>query len=263
MQVKLEGVEETMLIPLLIKADETKKPNPHIRDEKAVEMISRIDYDFSKFKNKSFSHVGVVARTVIIDRETRKFISAHPNAICITVGCGLDARFYRMDNGRIDWYDLDLSNVMNVRRQLLPEQERVHQLAFSAFDEKWATRVDIKGRPVLIILEGLLMYFTEKEVRRLFGILKRNFPGGTVLAELMPQLSVSSEKHHDTVSKTNASFKWGVKDGKDVERLCKGITLTDEWSLNTEAKKYGLLFWLCGTLPIIRNINDRIAVYQL
>lgn len=112
MKVMLDGVEETMLIPLLIKADETKRPNPHIRDEKAVEMVSRIDYDFSKFKNKSMSHAGVIARTVMIDRETRKFISSHPDAVCITVGCGLDARFYRMDNGRIDWYDLDLSNVI-------------------------------------------------------------------------------------------------------------------------------------------------------
>jgi len=262
-QVKLEGVEETMLIPLLIKAEETKRPSPRIRDEKAVEMVSRIDYDFSKFKNKSFSHAGVVARTVIIDRETQKFISFHPDAVCITVGCGLDARFYRMDNGRIDWYDLDLSNVMNVRNQLLPEQERVHRLAFSAFDEQWAAVVDAKGRPVLIIMEGLLMYFTEDEVRQLFGILKRNFPGGTILAELMPKMAIKGEKHHDTVSKTSATFKWGVKDGKDAEKLCKGITLTDDWSLNTEMKKYGLVFWLFGTLPMTKNFNDRIAVFRL
>lgn len=263
MKVKLQGVEETMLIPLLIKAEEAKSPKPRVRDEKAVEMVSRIDYDFSKFKNKSFSHAGVIARTVIIDRETRKFISAHPNAICITVGCGLDARFYRMDNGLIDWYDLDLSAVMDVRGQLLPEQDRVHRLAFSALDEKWAAQVDVKGRPVLIIIEGLLMYFTETEVKQLLRILKQNFPGGTILAELMPQLSVKGEKHHDTVSKTSASFKWGVRDGHDVEKLCEGVILSDEWSLNTEMTKYGLVFWIFGTLPLIKNFNDRIAVYRL
>lgn len=221
MKVKLQGVEETMLIPLFIKAEETKSPKPRIRDEKAVEMVSRIDYDFSKFKNKSFSHAGVIARTVIIDRETRKFISAHPNAVCITVGCGLDARFYRMDNGLIDWYDLDLSDVIDVRRELLPEQDRVHRLAFSALDEKWAAQVDVKGRPVLIIIEGLLMYFTEMEVKQLLGILKQN------------------------------------------EKLCEGIILSDEWSLNTEMTKYGLVFWLFGTLPLIKDINDRIAMYRL
>lgn len=263
MKVKLQGVEETMLIPLLIKSEETRRSNPRIRDEKAVEMVSCIDYDFSKFKNKSFSHAGVIARTVIIDRETQRYISAHPDAVCITVGCGLDARFYRMDNGLIDWYDLDLSAVMDVRGQLLPEKERVHRLAFSALDESWAAQVVVKGRPVLIIIEGLLMYFTEAEVRKLFEILKRNFPGSTVLAELMPQLSVKGEKHHDTVSKTNAGFKWGVNDGRDVEKLCNGITLTEEWSLNTEMKKYGLVFWLFGTLPMTKNFNDRIAVYRL
>lgn len=263
MRVKLEGVEETMLIPLFIKAEETKRPNPHIRDEKAVEMVSRIDYDFSKFKNKTMSHAGVVARTVIIDRETRRFISSHPEAVCITVGCGLDARFYRMDNGCIDWYDLDLSNVMEVRKQLLPERERVHRLSFSAFDETWAARVDAKGRPVLIILEGLLMYFTGEKVRRLFGILKRNFPGGMVLAELMPETFVKRGNQHETVKKTGANFHWGVKDGRDVEKLCEGIVLADDWSLNNEMKKYGLAFWLFGTLPMTKHLNNRIAVYRL
>ena len=263
MQVKLEGVEETMLIPLLIKAEETKRPSPRIRDEKAVEMVSRIDYDFSKFKNKSFSHAGVVARTVIIDRETQKFISFHPDAVCITVGCGLDARFYRMDNGRIDWYDLDLSNVMDVRIQLLLEQGRVHRLAFSAFEEKWTAEVVVKGRPILIILEGLLMYFTEEEVRQLFGILKRNFPGGTVLAELMPAMLVNHGNQHETVKKTGANFRWGVKDASEVERFYKGIALIDEWSFNTEMKKYGLRFRLFGTLPMTKNFNNRLAVYRL
>lgn len=137
----------------------------------------------------------------------------------------------------IDWYDLDLSAVMKVRKQLLPEHERVHRLEFSALDENWN--------------------------RLLLGILKRNFPGGTVLAELMPQMSVKGEKHHDTVSKTSASFRWGVKDSHDVEKLCDGIVLADEWSLNTEMTKYGLVFWLFGTLPLTKHFNDRIAVYQL
>ena len=55
-----------------------------------MEIVSLTDYDFSQFKNESFSHAGVVVRTVIIDRATRKFISSYPDAVCVTVGCGLD-----------------------------------------------------------------------------------------------------------------------------------------------------------------------------
>lgn len=168
-----------------------------------------------------------------------------------------------MDNGRIDWYDLDLPSVMDVRNQLLPEQERVHRLAFSAFDEKWTAEVDVKGRPVLIILEGLLMYFTEEEVRRLFEILKRNFPGGMVLAELMPAMFVNRGNQHETVKNTGVDFHWGVEDAREVERFCEGIALTDEWSFNTEMKKFGLVFWLFGTLPMTKNFNNRLAVYHL
>jgi len=263
MKVALDGVEETMLIPLCIKAEETKRPNPRIRDVRAVEMINRIDYDFSKFEKKRFSYGGVIARTVIIDREARKFITSYPDAVCINVGCGLDARFYRVDNGRIDWYDLDLPRVMALREGLLPEDERVHRISFSALDEQWAVHVNAGGRPVLIIMEGLLMYFTEDEVRRLLAVLKRHFPGCSILAELTPEFVAKNGKRHETVGKTGAVFRWGVGSGKDVERLCDGLSLTEEWSLNTEMKKYELLFRIIFSLPIVKGFNNRIALYRM
>ena len=51
-----------MLITLWAKATENQQRNPLLRDEKAAEIISKIDYDFSKFKKASFSQAGVCAR---------------------------------------------------------------------------------------------------------------------------------------------------------------------------------------------------------
>ena len=49
---KLIGVPETMLVPLYARALETQRENGLIRDDHAVEMVAKIDYDFAKFDPK-------------------------------------------------------------------------------------------------------------------------------------------------------------------------------------------------------------------
>ncbi|MGZ7118543.1 MAG: hypothetical protein ACXVH2_02455 [Methanobacterium sp.] len=52
MQQYLKGIPETLLIPLWARAVEAKQPHPIIIDEKAIEIMEQIDYDFSKFNNQ-------------------------------------------------------------------------------------------------------------------------------------------------------------------------------------------------------------------
>ena len=78
-------------------------------DEKAAEIINKIDYDFSRLKKAKFSQAGVCVRTHLIDEETRAFIEQHPNAVIIQLGTGLDARYERLGCPELThWYDLDL-----------------------------------------------------------------------------------------------------------------------------------------------------------
>ena len=67
MTISLGDVETTALIPVAIKANETQRKNPRVRDEVAVEMIKTLQIDTKPF-DKFMSHEGVIARTVMIDR---------------------------------------------------------------------------------------------------------------------------------------------------------------------------------------------------
>ncbi len=58
MQHNLNGVPETLLIPLWARATETQMPKPIIRDDKAIAMMAQIDYDFSKFNGAWMSQTG-------------------------------------------------------------------------------------------------------------------------------------------------------------------------------------------------------------
>ncbi len=121
----MNKIPETMLITLWAKATENQQQNPLLRDEKAAEIISKIDYDFSKFKKAAFSQAGVCVRANLIDEEARKFIAAHPDAVVIQLGAGLDARYERLGCPEVThWYELDLPEVMQLRRQFFEETER-------------------------------------------------------------------------------------------------------------------------------------------
>ncbi len=262
MKIKLKGVQETLLIPLIARATETRKDNPRINDQNAVDMVKKIDYDFSKFDKKG-SQQGVIARTMILDRETQKFIDKNPNAVCISIGCGLDTRYHRIRHKKVDWYNLDFPEVIELRKQLLFENKHVKCIGKSALDLYWADEIKEKNRPVLIILEGILMYFTEAEVIQLMGILKNHFPGCTILAEIMNPFVATQSKHHDTVKNTSAVFKWGVKSGKNMENMCDKLQFKKEWNLFDELTDQGLMFQIAAKVPFIRNINNKIVKLQM
>jgi O-methyltransferase involved in polyketide biosynthesis len=81
-------------------------------------MVNQIDYDFSTFDKEWMTQLVVAIRTEILDRETKAFIARHPDAIVINLGCGLDTRFFRIDDGKIHWYNLDLPEPIKVKKIL-------------------------------------------------------------------------------------------------------------------------------------------------
>ena len=259
MKPELEGVPETMLIPLWARAFETKMENPIVKDERALEMIEKIDYDFEKFEKAWQSQVGVAIRTMILDRETTGFVRNYPYSVVINLGAGLDTRFFRTDNGSICWYDLDLPKVINIKKNFFPESDRYIMLAKSVMDYSWINDIDISKRKVLIIAEGLLMYFKEDDVRDLLNKLVTSFPGAEMLIEIMSPAMAKNTKRHDSVSNMGAKFKWGIKGGKLLESYNKNIKFINEWNYFAFHKnRWRWMKWL-ALIPALRNLNNKIA----
>ena len=89
-------LSSTMLIPLWAKAVEQGRAQPLLRDDEAVRMLDKIDYDFSKFAKVKASQVGCCGRAKLLDDMTRHFIAEHPDAVVVQIGAGLDARYERL-----------------------------------------------------------------------------------------------------------------------------------------------------------------------
>ena len=229
----LSGVAETLLITLYIRAIESQRPDALIKDEKAVALVRQMDQDCLRSKLariEDYSQVATVLRSREFDRHVRDFLARHPDAVVVHIGCGLDTRFERVDNSQVEWYDLDLPDVIELRRKLIGgEGARHHFLACSVLDSAWLNEMDAhRQRPFLFLAEGVLMYLEEAQVKSLVLTLKEHFPGAELVFDGFSPFLSWANNLRVTLTKVGARSHWALKHGKDLERWSDGIRLLDE-----------------------------------
>jgi O-methyltransferase involved in polyketide biosynthesis len=228
---KLTGVSETLLIPLYAKFLETQRKDGIIKDEKSIEVVNKLYFDYEKFSKGFWStQVSCAVRTEILDQAVGEFIKINPEAVIVNLGAGLCTRFFRLDNGTIKWFDLDLPPVKQVWEKVYKETDRHRFLAYSVLDFSWLEEINSFAKlPILFIAEGLFMYLQEKDIKHIFTEINNNFPQAEILIEALSPIITSNSKRHAAVSKTDAVFRWGINTGKELETWDKNIHFLEEW----------------------------------
>lgn len=211
-----------MLQSFYARAKYSKSRKHKFYDAKAVELVDMIDYDFSLAEKDATMGTGVIARTIVFDELVKDFIDKNPDCTVVNIACGLDTRFYRMDNGRITWYNLDLPETIDVRDQIYKESGRVSTIGISATDQTWANRIEVRGK-MLFIIEGLSMYLTKDENAKMLSIIHDNFDNATVLMECLAKKWVNQEKVEASIEKTGAKFVFGADCFADLGSIAKGF----------------------------------------
>ncbi len=259
---RIGGVAETMLQTLYARAKESKKRNHKIYDEKAIEIVDRMDYDFSLADKDTAMSSGVVARTIVLDRMVSAFVKEHPDVIVINIACGMDTRFYRVDNGQIYWYNIDLPVTMEVREKYIHENERVTNIAASAMDETWAGQIQEKyGAAVLVIVEGLSMYLTEADVKQILSTIDKHFVQATVFMEILNPKFVKRNVEK-SIQQSGAVFTWGAKSGAELMHLCPMFHWLEDRSLVEGMIEIAPVYKVIGKIGAIRNLSNKIAVLK-
>jgi O-methyltransferase involved in polyketide biosynthesis len=257
----LNGAAETMLQSFYARAQYSQKKNHKIYDAKAVEIVERLDYDFTSAAKDSTMSGGVIARTIVLDELVKKFIDENPDCVVVNIACGLDTRFYRMDNGKITWYNLDLPETIDVRDQIYREEGRVSTIGMSVLDEGWAKQVKRRGK-MLFIIEGLSMYLTAEENKRMLGIIRNNFDNAYVIMECLAKKWVNQEKVEKSIKKTGAVFRYGADCFADLGDAAKGFRrVKDDNIIRGMTCMYPFLKPLAG-LKILKKATQKILVFE-
>ncbi|MEM7482778.1 MAG: class I SAM-dependent methyltransferase [Acidobacteriota bacterium] len=260
---RLTGVSETLLLPLHAKGLETRRQDGVICDPKAIEILDRLDYDFSRFGDIDQVQIGTAIRTEILDEQVNRFLDAHPDATVVNLGAGLCTRLSRVDNGRVSWFELDLEEVYQHWKRFYRETERHRFVVHSLLDHEWMARFAVEhpgSRPLLFVAEGVLMYFSEAEVRALLCAMAEVFPGATLLAELISPLMARNSQRHP-ISKTSATFQWGIQNTGVIETWSERLRFVEEWCyVDRYARRWS---WKVRTLKHLPGMRRMIRIARL
>jgi O-methyltransferase involved in polyketide biosynthesis len=210
--VELQGIPETTLWTLYMRASEAKRPDSVLADPKAVELLGAIDFPFEERFGAARMAQWQALRARTFDDEVRRFLAAHPDGTVVALGEGLETQFWRVDNGRVRWLTVELPEVLAIRAELLPADERVRTLARSALDDAWMDEVDAE-RGLLITAQGLLMYFEPEQVHDLIARIRHRFGGVELVFDAIPRWLAERSQKGQLKGPTGYEpppWKWGI-----------------------------------------------------
>jgi O-methyltransferase involved in polyketide biosynthesis len=225
LHVDLSGAPQTMLATFYAKALDADLAKPILGDRFAKEIVERIDYDWKKTAITAANSPSVTTRTAHFDHWAQQFLAAHSEAIVLHLGCGLDARYFRLDPGPgVEWYDVDYPDVADLRRQLFPNRDHYHVVAASVTDPAWLQDIPA-DRPVLALGEGLTMYLTEDDGVALFRRIVDQFPSGELQFDAFNRLGIKSQWMNAVVRRSGATLSWGIDRPDDIIKAVPGVRL--------------------------------------
>ena len=230
----LSSLAQTLLIPLYLRARETQRPDALVRDERAAALVQQLNIapaEVADAQVEDEMQVALLLRSREFDRRARTFLAHGPGAVVVHLGCGLDQRFERVDDGQVEWYDLDLPEVIGLRRQLLGAGgPRQHLVAGSALDPAWHGAVTTRpGQPVLLLAEGLFMFFTAAQAQACVAGCAQRFAGAELLFDAFSPFLVWANNRRVARTGRGARCAWGLRDPRELEHWGPGAQLLDAW----------------------------------
>lgn len=247
LNVDINPISRTAFLTLQCHALDAKSRDPILNDRSSLKTLDLLksavrDSDSAlyqritadKIQGNLVRHTALRARQY--DRYIRGFLDLYPNAAVINIGCGLDDRFSRIDNGRVRFYDLDLPDIINVKQQLYPPEERYDQIARSVFEFDWIDQIP-SGR-VILVAEGVFMYCEESDVKALFRHLQTRMDHPEIVFEVFNskwlrgwrRKSMEMKMKKELKLDEETLFRFGIADSDEIEQWDEGYRLLGDWS---------------------------------
>lgn len=213
----LSDIPKTLLIPLWARGHATVNNIQECQDTFAAKLLLDESVDFADLDRmplsfQSMMFHGVATRTRLFDREVQEFIAQHEYPVIINLGCGLDYRSYRLGDHKVTWYNIDVKDTHQLRRNFLEARENTHELVGGIDDFSWFEKIKIHPQQsLLLISEGTFMYFDETVVENFLKAFSEHFPKHQACVEVVGDLIKG--KVHPSVKAvgSNSPFRHGMR----------------------------------------------------
>ena len=199
--MNISEISQTAILTLVCRVVATEKQDPSLNDPMAVQCLDKLMSISSQEEknriNKWKKMYGGIqahdararARTVTsFDRISDHYISNHPGCTVINLACGLDTRFWRIKNGMCRYIELDLPEMIDLKREIFKDQLGYELIGCSIFDTTWIDRVTENGNSdFLLLAEGLFMYLPAQDATRLLLEISRRFERSQFVLDMAPE----------------------------------------------------------------------------
>ena len=261
-------IGETSLLALYMRSLESKKKKGIIKDSMAIQLVDKIDYDFEKWKKYKVMLTSIALRTNYFDNQLISFIQRRKKPVIVIVGCGLDSRYNRIKEsvGDAKFYQLDIPEVIDIRKQYIPVQKNEKYISASMLEDEWIKQIkeeNLNGE-FLFIIEGVLVYFTEKDVKSTFRKLANNFSNSEILFDMISTKMSKAKDTPDSVKLVGARFRFGTDNDKEMETWANNLQhKSTKRFADFSTWKRGIISWeLMILIPSIRK-GARLLHYKI
>jgi O-methyltransferase involved in polyketide biosynthesis len=235
----LSDVSRTAILTLLGHVNASEKENVVFNDPMAVLCLEKL-MSIASVKEKKWitwqkrliatPDARALARRVkTFDNLANLFISKYPKCTVINLACGFDTRFWRIENKDCRYIEIDLPEVVALKREILKDQISYELIGCSVLDASWIDLVITNGNSnFLLLAEGLFMFLSKQDVKNLLQLLTQKLIRSQLVVEIAHEKWTNSFWKmmfalQARVWGLDVSFTFGIKDPRDLESYAPGL----------------------------------------
>ena len=223
-----DKLASTLFIPLWARAKDYELKCPNANDKYAKIILNQLNYDTSRLDNliylyKLLTINDLSIRSGIIDTQLKNIFKNKQNLTVYNIGCGLDSRYFRLGGLPGKWYDIDLQEVINTKSKLFDRNENYKLIVSDLFElSNYPVHEDTTS---VFILEGVLMYYDESEVKAYLSALSENFPNSYIILEVIGKLAQNTIHPAIKALGLKHKYKWGISNYHLIENWNKRLKI--------------------------------------
>ena len=223
----MNGVNKTLYIPLYGKAYVSKK-GLFLDDKKAVEIWETEGFTLKGKSRSKWLAYYMGIRSAVFDNWASRQIADTEEAVVVHIGCGMDGRVLRVDRANHMWYDVDFPEVIEERKRYYTESADYKMIAGDVRNCNWLTSIPEKKHAV-VVMEGVSMYLTSKELHELTASLCNHFEKIALLMDCYTVFAAKMSKHKNPIKTVGITKVYGIDNPESYNN--NGFTFVKEHTM--------------------------------
>ena len=264
---ELTAGQRVAVFGLRLRALDARSDTPILGDYVSAQVAEALGLDLNT-PNIPRSVVLVHAvRARMLDRLVVRFVTDHPRAVVLDLGCGLDSRRQRCAPGPdVDWYDVDFPAITGLRERLLPSG--AHLVGTDLTAPGWLEGLP-RERPAMIVTDGLMALLSADAFIGTTRAVTAHFTSGELAFNAYSRLAMrNSRRVRGGPLYIGPTPGEGIDDPREPETWGAGLSLIEEHFMARapEVALYpaGLraLARLCARSTRLARAADRVNHYR-